>query len=156
MVQSLLPPNSCPNVCGVPSGFSSLTSVSCASHWQFLRQPLTRHLSPHHKRQQSEVGNAKRQDLPATSLREVGDPLHVISGMLVREKSVLPLSLPAVPLPLVSCCLCLERVSPYRLKPGSKKSTQLIFARNCRFSISTSLTTQLFQCIHSQPRMEQL
>lgn len=65
---------------------SSLTSVSCACHWQFLRQPLTWHLSPHFKRQQSVSGNTRQQDLPVTSLGEVRDPQYVILSSWRKKK----------------------------------------------------------------------
>lgn len=60
-------------------------------------------------------------------LQRGGDPQEVFPGMLVKEKK-------KCFAPEFFCCLCLERVSLYNFKPGSKKSTQLVFTRSSRFS----------------------
>ena len=57
--------------------------------------------------------------------------------------------------PEFSCCLCLERVSLYNFKSGSRKSTQLVFTRSSGFSFF-SLHYWSIPFIHLQSRMEQL
>ena len=66
---------------------------------------------------------------PASHKLERGeDPQDVFPGMLVKEKKKKSFA------PEFFCCLCLERVSLYNFKPGSKKSTQMVFTRSSRFS----------------------
>lgn len=101
-------------------------------------------------------GNTKWQALPPTSLREVRALQDVIPGMLVKERKKNAHKFTCSASSLFSFHLYLQSGSLYSFKPGSKKNTQLTSAARSGFSISPSLTSQIFQLIHSHSRMEQL
>lgn len=105
--------------------------------------PWPLHLRPHHKGQLRVSRNGRWQDLPATSLKEVRDPQGVVPSMLVRKKKCFAHELTCCASAITLLLSASGKCFPYRFEPESKKSTQLIFARNFRFSISTSLASQI-------------
>lgn len=150
-MQNLLPPNSCPkcswsrfwlfqpDVCALCLLLAALQATPDLGTLDLTILDLIT------KGNRECVGKCQMTG-PASHQGERSEDLQdVVLGMLATGgENALPLSLPAVPLPLFSCCVCLESGSLYSFKAGSKENTQVIFARNSGFSISTSLTSLIF------------